>query len=227
MPDITLGRVVLPGEGEPAGALLRRVGPFGPDVPAQTILRSAEPLSLLVATAPEGAWVTAGKAGLNARAMERLALRVAPVLRPLAAAGEFVWPTVATAHLWQRLATGERLTPADVDGWVYLIGCRPDRIKIGFSKDYRRRFASILTGSPDPLDLLMAIPGSREDEQRLHRAFGPWRIRREWFESDHVVEYSLFAADCWVRWQTQREDYDAAEAAFTPSPHPPTHEAAT
>jgi hypothetical protein len=157
---------------------------------------------------------TAQGAGIDPKAARRLAAEVPAPLRPLADAerAALVWPTSMLAHLWMIWARGGRHDKHDYLDHVYLIGRRPDAIKIGFSRDYRRRFASLQTGAPEPLDLLLAMPGTRGDEGRLHRAFAADRLGGEWFRAEEVAEFGSYAADCLWRWQAGRERV-IAEAA--------------
>jgi len=54
-------------------------------------------------------------------------------------------------------------------------------VKIGFSKNPKGRLASLQTGIPERLHMLATVPGGKEEEQRLHRRFGPHCIQGEWF----------------------------------------------
>lgn len=71
-------------------------------------------------------------------------------------------------------------------GWVYFIEAEGlNRIKIGWSRDADDRLATLATGSPVPLRIVARFPGSRGDEQRLHRRFAAHLVgdgvREEWF----------------------------------------------
>jgi hypothetical protein len=55
-------------------------------------------------------------------------------------------------------------------------------IKIGFSTDVNRRLDSLQTASPHPLQLMLSVPGSLQDEHSLHRLFDSCRGHGEWFE---------------------------------------------
>lgn len=65
-------------------------------------------------------------------------------------------------------------------GWVY-IGARNGFIKIGYSADPIRRAREL------GITLLTTMPGSVEDERRLHRRFAADRIDREWFMSSPAI----------------------------------------
>jgi hypothetical protein len=78
------------------------------------------------------------------------------------------------------MVEGERMA-------VYVIrdvlqGC----CKIGWSNDPVARLATLLTGSPNELELLCQIPGGRALEARLHLQFRDKHRRREWFDLDEV-----------------------------------------
>lgn len=53
-------------------------------------------------------------------------------------------------------------------------------VKIGKSFHVDRRFKDLLVGSPEPLSLLLVLPGNRERE--LHQQFKSYHVRGEWFE---------------------------------------------
>lgn len=54
-------------------------------------------------------------------------------------------------------------------------------VKIGFTNDLARRVSELQVGSPHELEVLLAIPGSLEDEAWVHEKFRAWRVRGEWF----------------------------------------------
>lgn len=54
-------------------------------------------------------------------------------------------------------------------------------IKIGFSDDVEHRLATLQTGSPYPLRLLLVIPGSQSKEASFHSKFADARLSGEWF----------------------------------------------
>lgn len=68
-------------------------------------------------------------------------------------------------------------------GWVYFIAASDlDLVKIGTSRAHPdKRLAALQTGSPALLDLISAIPGGRNLEQRMHRAFADLREHGELF----------------------------------------------
>jgi len=72
-------------------------------------------------------------------------------------------------------------------GWVYFIqGTISKNIKIGHTtKTMRQRLRGIQ--SSDPLVVLKTIPGTKEDESRLHIAFRDAHSHREWFRPTEAL----------------------------------------
>jgi hypothetical protein len=75
--------------------------------------------------------------------------------------------------------------------FVYLIS-RGDAVKIGWTgkHPHEGRFAELQCASPEKLHLVGLMLGTRSDERYLHRAFGEYRIRGEWFSSvEEIISY--------------------------------------
>lgn len=68
-------------------------------------------------------------------------------------------------------------------GRVYFI-TDGELIKIGYSGAPEARLNDLQTHSGRELEILKTIPGTYEDEKRLHTQFGHLRVRGEWFQSD-------------------------------------------
>ncbi len=71
-------------------------------------------------------------------------------------------------------------------GYVYLItehfdGGALRYVKIGYSVNPRKRVAELQTGNPRKLILLYAMPGTEEDERRLHTKYIKANVMQEWF----------------------------------------------
>lgn len=64
---------------------------------------------------------------------------------------------------------------------IYFISAGDDLIKIGHTTNLRTRLRSLRTAHPKELHILLVMPGSRDDEQDLHRRFSDLRVGREWF----------------------------------------------
>jgi len=69
-----------------------------------------------------------------------------------------------------------------VTGYLYfiqmdLIG----PIKIGITKDIKKRMNQLQNANPYKLHLLCLTPGNEEEERQLHECFLPLWIRGEWF----------------------------------------------
>lgn len=72
-------------------------------------------------------------------------------------------------------------------GYIYFAGTRDAdgaiaAVKIGFSNDPVRRMAELATASPQGIELLAWLPGTRADERALHERFDDERASGEWFE---------------------------------------------
>jgi len=73
---------------------------------------------------------------------------------------------------------------------IYFIACGDDLIKIGHTTNLRSRLRSLRTATPKDLSVLLVIPGTRDDEQELHRTFETHRAGREWFSRcDAITEF--------------------------------------
>ena len=53
-------------------------------------------------------------------------------------------------------------------------------VKIGYTENLSRRVKELQTASPQPLKVLLTIPGSRETEKALHSFFSSKRVNGEW-----------------------------------------------
>lgn len=75
---------------------------------------------------------------------------------------------------------------------IYLARCR-DVYKIGYTaSDPAKRIKSLQTGNPSRIELIGTVPGSYEEEDRLHVRFAAKRVSGEWFAlDDEDVEYIL------------------------------------
>lgn len=75
---------------------------------------------------------------------------------------------------------------------IYALQGKPrSPIKIGYSahlETTRRRMATLQTGYPYTLRLIMVADGEREHEQRAHELLRAHRLRGEWFEAVGRVE---------------------------------------
>lgn len=54
-------------------------------------------------------------------------------------------------------------------------------VKIGVAKNVSQRLRGLQTAHHQKLNIIREIEGERSDEQKLHRAFAPYRITGEWF----------------------------------------------
>jgi hypothetical protein len=78
---------------------------------------------------------------------------------------------------------------------VYFISAESDLIKIGYTTNLSARLRSLRTAHPNELRILLAIPGSRDDERELHRRFAEYRVGREWFRRSKPIN-DYIASQC-------------------------------
>lgn len=82
-------------------------------------------------------------------------------------------------------STVARLAALSIDASksrVYFIRAADGLIKIGVSKDVRRRFATLQQDCGDVLELIGLMPGTHATEMTLHRLFAEDRDHGEWFQ---------------------------------------------
>ncbi|WP_292246074.1 GIY-YIG nuclease family protein [Mesorhizobium sp.] len=75
----------------------------------------------------------------------------------------------------------ESFITQEFDGNIYLIRCN-DRIKIGFTTHWARRFRVLKTACPYPVTVIAVMAGNRTLEQFLHIVFENLRRHGEWFD---------------------------------------------
>ncbi|WP_347271021.1 integrase arm-type DNA-binding domain-containing protein [Rhizorhabdus histidinilytica] len=101
-------------------------------------------------------------------------------------------PRAALEVAAQRDAAAVLLTPGEEDGeaTVYFVRACTGLIKIGVTKDVRRRLAQIQLGFAEPITLLGTIAGGYATEGMLHRMFAESAVGGEWFEpSPRMLEF--------------------------------------
>lgn len=107
-------------------------------------------------------------------------------------------PEIEAALGVLRDARGER---TGHQGYVYLIGVESAAdnpilqfaVKVGFSTNPEARVAELQTGNPMKLCLHAKIPGTRDDEARLHEKYAHLNILQEWFRPTFALlaEFSI------------------------------------
>lgn len=100
-------------------------------------------------------------------------------------------------------------------GFVYFLRAG-DFVKIGWSQNPRKRIQSFTTGNPHKAELLGSVPGTLEDEKRLHAVFGDIRHRREWFSAESEL-LGFIAWVCGVTAEKVQENVIALEARASQS----------
>jgi hypothetical protein len=61
-------------------------------------------------------------------------------------------------------------------------------VKIGYSKNAKKRLNGLQTATPNQLVLLGTIPGGLEHEAEFHRRFEKLQLQGEWFKADVLPE---------------------------------------
>jgi len=67
---------------------------------------------------------------------------------------------------------------------VYFIQDSSGFVKIGWTKNLKRRFSALRTGNPSVLTVIRTLEGYRALEIWLHEQFSTYRVRGEWFRFD-------------------------------------------
>lgn len=89
-------------------------------------------------------------------------------------------------------AKATRKKPKLSRGHIYFVrASETGPVKIGFSTGYAKRIASLGTNHHEKLHLVGLIVGTQKDEQRLHKQFAKYRIRREWFKVEGALKQFL------------------------------------
>lgn len=78
------------------------------------------------------------------------------------------------------------LALSERQGFVYFAGAG-DRVKIGFTTNWRDRFRVMRTMVPVPVTPFVVIKGSRARERELHDRFAHLRCEGEWFQSSREI----------------------------------------
>lgn len=101
---------------------------------------------------------------------------------------------IVDAPTHEELDAFERAKWADERGGrkVYFIQAG-DRIKIGVTKNVRKRIAVMQTGSSVPLVLLATRKGDTGLEREYHARFAHLRLHGEWFEANPAI---MSEVDC-------------------------------
>jgi hypothetical protein len=101
--------------------------------------------------------------------------------------------------------------PLDAAAVVYFVKIGK-RIKIGFTTNLNERLKAFQGLSPEPINVLLTIPGGRKLETRLHQLFAEHRIRNEFFHDEFFLssfinmakQKGVATAFEWIeRWQQE------------------------
>jgi len=77
--------------------------------------------------------------------------------------------------------------------YLYIIQCKNDYYKIGYTSDIKGRMASMKTSNPFRLRLIYSVKMAlaEELEKDLHREYSQYNIRGEWFKLTHTQVLEL------------------------------------
>jgi hypothetical protein len=85
-------------------------------------------------------------------------------------------------------------SPEKVESFIYIVQAGDDGpIKVGWTTDVKARLSWLSTDCWMPIRLLVAFPGSRRLEHKLHTQLKDYRVAGEWFRP--VKELLDFAND--------------------------------
>lgn len=77
---------------------------------------------------------------------------------------------------------------------VYFIG-DGDAVKIGISKNPKKRLRQLQTGHPKKLSILATFPGAADEEMQFHGRFRPHHLQGEWFRYCDEIKTLLASND--------------------------------
>lgn len=84
-------------------------------------------------------------------------------------------------------------------GFIYLIRATDSgRVKLGFSRNPKRRFKNLNAASHEDLKLIALLPGCYQWQERgMHAMLAKARVKNEWYASLEAIEAiaSAYAAD--------------------------------
>lgn len=78
---------------------------------------------------------------------------------------------------YEAALSGKRTAP---QSFVYFMTAG-NKVKIGVSKNPRRRLDDLKTGSSRLVSIRYVMPGDRQKERELHTLFAEYRVNGEWF----------------------------------------------
>lgn len=70
----------------------------------------------------------------------------------------------------------------DAEQFIYFVGWERGPIKIGIASTPHRRIKDIQTGCPHKLRIWAMVPGTQNDEAKLHKQFANDKLKGEWFK---------------------------------------------
>ena len=106
-------------------------------------------------------------------------------------------------------------------GSIYLIRAG-ERIKIGFTRNVKRRLSQLQTFYCEPLVVLAAVPGTMLMERELHYDFRDLRVANEWFRADmRLVNFAVRlnaagqSGEAWKLFPSERQPMPERERTYS------------
>ena len=89
---------------------------------------------------------------------------------------------------------------------IYLISHQNEYLKIGYTKNVRKRLTQLQVSNPIKLELLHLIEGDSNLEKELHLLFQEYSINGEWFKYDNNILRYFQNQKC-LMWEQGFTDY--------------------
>lgn len=77
------------------------------------------------------------------------------------------------------------------DNICYFIGSQTGPIKIGWTRDVKKRLRTLQTGHPFKLEILATTTGGEIAEARYHVKFADYRLKGEWFTPCQAIRSEI------------------------------------
>jgi hypothetical protein len=92
------------------------------------------------------------------------------------------------------LASLTEIEPGDDGAGVYVVHSVGAMVKVGATRNMRKRMKSLNTGNPEKLRIVAFLTRDPRDELLFHVLFAATRKRREWFRADAALVAAILVA---------------------------------
>lgn len=112
--------------------------------------------------------------------------------------------------LEKRVSALEQIKTDGHIGYVYFIEYIQEKtVKIGYSKNPKKRLSQLQVGASSDLSLLCAIPGDEDTEILLHAIFGRCRVRGEHFKmTDQICDFATLVNELSPYWNGKENQHE-------------------